>query len=261
MQKYPSLMQPDQPLPRVLISARDCGWDSLTGRASPHISPRMLDIPGGQARRASGLTASSSGTHTDAHPPETLLQASPTPASPAESGPLAQPVHFACVVRTSGPAPALDALPAECPQWSSFWGCSPLHHTLLPHHVLHVFSCSQVGVRSSLSVSLPQLPKDLNRCCLRSLILGKCSFFIIPCDQSCGTPRKPPSRAPRGSGEQGAGPEPCSFCLKLQGCRVPARVQGDAQQVRVSGRNLAPRERNGSRTPGPTGLLFQCHRS
>lgn len=138
MQKHPPLMQPDWPLPRVLMSAPDCGRDSLTGRASPHVSPRMLDVPGGQAGRASGPTASSPGTRTGAHPPETLVQASPTPASPAEPGPLVQP--WACSRRVSATHQALDVLPAECPQWSSVWGCSSLHLSLFSLIVSFMFS-------------------------------------------------------------------------------------------------------------------------
>ena len=154
--------RPATPPSPLLISARDCGWDLFTGRASPRVSPRMSDVPGGQAGRASGPTASSPGTHTDAHPPDTLVQASPTAASPAESGQLVQPAGLSAA-RVFSARQALSG-PGRVPCWApsvvvilGFLFPSPL--PLLPHRVLRVFSCSHVGV-PPLCLSLsPKAPK------------------------------------------------------------------------------------------------------
>lgn len=153
MQKHPPLRQPDRPLPRVLMSAPHCGWDSLTGRASPHVSPRMLDVPGGQAGRASRPTASSPGTHTGAHPPETLVQASPAPASPAEPGPPVQ--LWACSLCVWFTRQALLR------PWTCF--------------LLSVLSGRQFGV--TLLFTPPSSPSSCPSCFL--LLTSRCSLLSV----------------------------------------------------------------------------------
>ena len=175
--------------------------------------PSHLTQDVGRSRRTSRMGVGSNSVlprHADAHPPDTLVQASPTPASPAESGQLVQPAGL-FAARVFSTRQAL-LRPWTCFLLSVLRGhhfgvpllfTPPSSPALCPSCLL-LLTCR---CSPPLSVSLPRSPKDLNRCCSEIPDSEEMHLFILSREESCRTPRQPPA-GPEGLGRAGPGPEP-----------------------------------------------------
>lgn len=168
------LMQPDRPLPRVLINARDCGWDSHR-KGTPHLTPDV-GHSGGQTGPEHRVQQRPPQVAHRSYPPGSARPSISNTCLTAESGHslsrFASRVWFARQALL-GPGPAL---PAECPQWSVILGLlssspHPSPSSCPPCFLLLTSRCSLLSVCLS-----PPTPQDLNRCCSEIPDSGKCSF-------------------------------------------------------------------------------------